>query len=151
MKANKFYIAAIAALLFSSAAHAQEFRTNESISEQLKKGTVPGTKISSEIRAKKVQDDTESKQKISVPVKQQLLNGTYPGITVAKSAPVGSRSAAPANKTAMASDNKPVAEKAAKPAEMPVMQEGKKEETTVPAEKKVITKEVPSQGGQMEQ
>jgi hypothetical protein len=133
MKANKFYIATVISLLFFSAANAQEFKTNESISDQLKKGTVPGTKVSSAIPAKKTQNDTESKQKISVPVKKQLLDGTYPGTVVAKTAVAVPAPAAQPGSATLASDNKPVAVEAPKPAPKPLMQEEKKE--AIPAGK----------------
>lgn len=132
MKANKLYILIIGSLLSFSTASAQEFKTNESISDQLKKGRVPGTKISTEVAAGKTTDDKEPLQKISVPLKQQLLNGTYPGLTVAKSATVSPAPAAQADKTILASDGKPVAATASKPVVMPLMQEEKKEE--VPAQ-----------------
>lgn len=142
MKANKFYtLSLISCMIFSSVA-AQEFKTNESISDQLKKGTVPGTKISSELPAKKTQRDTESKQKISVSVKKQLLDGTYPGTVVAKTAAANAAPAAQPGKATFASDNKPVAVEATKPAPMPVMQEGKKETSAPPVNKTVIKEPV---------
>lgn len=136
MKANKIYILSLLSFMIFSSAAAQEFKTDESISEQLKKGTVPGTKISSAAPAKRRKDDTESKQKISVPVKQQLMKGTYPGLTIAKTSPGrSSATTAPAGKATLPSDSKPVAVEAPKAAVMPVMQEGKKEETPAPARK----------------
>jgi hypothetical protein len=147
MKANKFYILCIVSLLFFSAANAQEFKTNESISAQLKKGTVPGTKISPDAPVKKLQDDTEPAQKISVPLKQQLLLGTYPGMIVAKTAAVSPAPVVHADKAILASNDKPVAPEARKPVVMPVMQEGVKAEAA-PVNKKEEIKEVPVQGKQ---
>lgn len=144
MKANKFYTLSLISCMISSSVAAQEFKTNESISDQLKKGTVPGTKVSSEIPAKKTQRDTEPKQKISVSVKKQLLDGTYPGTVIAKTAPANAAPAAQPAKTTFASDSKPVAVKTAKPVAMPLMQEEKKETSAPPVEKAVI-KEVPVQ------
>lgn len=125
MKAIKFYMLMIGSLIFS-AAGAQEYATDVSVGEQIKKGTVPGTKISTTVPKKKTAEK-ESMQKISVPVKQQLLNGTYPGLTVtktpaAKAAPV----AAKKEEVSLPSSNKPVPAKPAQPAPVPVMQDEQK-------------------------
>lgn len=147
MKANKFYIPCLVSLLFFSAVNAQEFKTNESVSAQLKKGTVPGTKISPGAPVKKMQDDTEPAQKISVPLKQQLLRGTYPGMIVAKTAPANPAPVVQAGKAILPSNDKPVVPEARKPAVMPVMQEDAKAEAA-PVDNKEEIKEVPVQGQQ---
>lgn len=55
--------AIICIALFSySAAHAQEFKTNESIKDQLKKGTVPGLKYGAESRSN-INESTNEKPK----------------------------------------------------------------------------------------
>lgn len=147
MKANKFYIPCLVSLLFFSAVNAQEFKTNESVSAQLKKGTVPGTKISPDAPVKKIQDDTEPEQKISVPLKQQLLRGTYPGMIVAKTAPASTAPIVQAGKAILPSNAKPFVPESRQPVVMPVMQEDVKPEAAAVNKKEAI-KEVPVQGQQ---
>ncbi len=126
MKKFKINIILITLIGIGTAVHGQEFRTDESIGSQIKNGTVPGTRISPEQESKKAGTDTEDPKKISVPVKQQLLNGTYPGLTVSKSAPGSITAKEGDNKPLLASDVKPAnAEKKIEPASALPTQEGK--------------------------
>ena len=150
MKAKKLYILSIISWLFFSAASAQEFKTNERISVQLKKGMVPGTKISPDAPVKKIQDDTEPEQKISVPLKQQLLRGTYPGMIVAKTAPASTAPVVQAGKAILPSNAKPFVPESRQPVVMPVMQDDVKPEAAAVNKKEAI-KEVPVQGQQKQQ